>query len=203
VSADPVAGADIIESGAAAPALSWRRPTVAWAVIVALVVGGAAGYLLGTRHAGAPSASPSASPVVLSSAGPAVPPHLPALAGTGNRCAMQVGKRLQLSVEVVNGTAEAAVIDRVAAHLPLNGLREVDAAWGTCGQLTTGPPHGQRLEAGASGWLTVTFDVLVPCPAALPVGFVVQYEHGGQPDGTEVWGFSDLGDVSYSGCPAG
>jgi hypothetical protein len=96
-----------------------------------------------------------------------------------------------------------AVIDRVAVDLPLNGLREVDAAWGTCGQLTIVPPRGQRLEAGASGWLSVTFDVLVPCPAPLPVGFVVQYERGGRPDRAEVWGFSDLSEVSYSGCPTG
>ncbi|GIH20942.1 hypothetical protein [Rugosimonospora africana] len=188
-------GADIIEAGAVASRPPWRRSTTAWALVAAILVGGLAGYLVGVRHAGTPVASPSTSPQA--------PARQPALVGTGNRCAVQLGKQLQLGVELVNGSDAATTIDRVEVDLPLNGLQQLDSAWGSCGQLTTARAGGHRLDAGAVGWVTVTFDVLVPCPSAIPVGFIFQYEHGGEPGNTEVWGFSDLGEVTYTGCPTG
>jgi len=48
----------------------------------------------------------------------------------------------------------------------------------------------------------MTFDVLVPCPGPLPVLFSVTYAQAGKVAVANVGGFSDLGDVSFTGCSA-
>ncbi|HEY2668843.1 MAG TPA: hypothetical protein VGJ07_00555 [Rugosimonospora sp.] len=192
-------GTDIIEAGRATAPLSWRRSTVAWIVAAAVVVGAAAGYLAGIRRDSTTGTAPSAGPSL------SVPQPL---AGTGSRCAIQVGDRLQLGVEIVNHSAGTVTVDRVTPYLPLQGLRAVATAWGSCGQLSplgTYPIPGgafgaQPIPDGAARWLTITFDVLVPCPQALPVAFALQYEEAGHADNAQVWGFPDLGDVAYTGC---
>lgn len=52
-------------------------------------------------------------------------------------------------------------------------------------------------------WLRMTFDVLVPCPAALPVEVNLRYAQAEKVAVTPIGGFADLGDVSYTGCSAG
>jgi hypothetical protein len=51
-----------------------------------------------------------------------------------------------------------------------------------------------------SGWLSVTFRVLVACPHPLPVQFSVSFQENGRTDTTQLPGFPDLGQVAYSGC---
>jgi hypothetical protein len=65
------------------------------------------------------------------------------------------------------------------------------------------PGVGQAtsLASGATGWLTVTFDVMVSCPQPLPVGFKVSYTQAGRRATTELDSFPDLGQVHYNKCP--
>ena len=165
----------------------WRpssRWTAAGIAIVAALLGGAAGYLAAPRGNTSP-APPAVAPVV----------------ATGGRCAVQLNDRLQLGVELVNRSTVPLVLHQATVDLPLGGLRARGTIWGGCGQLAAppvGPDH--PLAAGATIWLSVTFDVLVPCPAPLPVLFTVAYAQGGLPLTVALRGFSDLGDVPYSGC---
>lgn len=78
-----------------------------------------------------------------------------------------------------------------------------EVAWGSCGQLAAvddADPHA--LPSGATAWLRMTFDVLVPCPKPMPVIFTATYPQAGTVAVSAVGGFSDLGDVSYTGCSA-
>lgn len=196
---------DVIES--APSRLSWRRsrtagtawpatvrPATAWAVAAALIAGGVAGYLVGVSHSGSAGASPSASPT------PAVHPVEPALFGTGHRCSVQLGNRLQLGVELVNSSGTSATITNVDTNLPLGGLRQLDAALGSCGALAAARATGYRLAPDATAWVTATFEVLESCPGPIPVTFVLAYEQAGRVDNAALPEFPDLGDVPYSGC---
>jgi hypothetical protein len=169
---------DIIEHGPPP-----RRTVLVAALVVAA---GVAGFLLGGRHSTPPSPRPSA------------PPAIQPIAGTGQRCSAQLGARLQLGVEIVNESANPVTLHRVEEILPLAGLRATSGAWGTCGQLS--PPAGgdHPLAGAATTWLTITFDVLVPCPAPLPVLFAVRFTQAGVDGVVEVPGFPDLGDVPYT-----
>jgi hypothetical protein len=61
------------------------------------------------------------------------------------------------------------------------------------------------LPPGAAPWLTVTFDMLIPCPAPLPALFTLDYTEAGRVGVADLSGFSDLGDVPYHSpeCPTG
>jgi hypothetical protein len=48
----------------------------------------------------------------------------------------------------------------------------------------------------------MTFDVLTPCPGALPVLFNISYSQAGKVDISYLGGFNDLGDVPYTRCSA-
>jgi hypothetical protein len=167
--------------------------------LILVVVAAAAGYLFGHRH-GAATATPSAPP---SSAAPEV--ALPVVP-TSKRCSVELKDRLQLGLEIVNQSATAVSLRKVEAVLPLKGLRATATSWGSCGQLSPAPGgDNYPLPAGATAWLSITFDVLVACPAPLPVGFTVQYTQGGLSGIADLPGFPDLGDVPYAGgrCPTG
>ncbi len=73
---------------------------------------------------------------------------------------------------------------------------------GRAARCTTGAPFSPALAAGATEWLTITFDVLVRCPQPLPVQFAVSYTRSGKAATAQFDEFSDLGEVTYSGCPA-
>lgn len=168
-----------------------RRP-VSWRVIgliAALVVGGVIGYFVGDNH-GRSTARPTASP----SPRPLVKPFA-AVAVTGRQCAVQLGDRLQLGVEVTNDTTQPIMLTDIQVGLPLGGLHLRSKEFGTCGSVggNTGP---QPLAAGNSMWINATFDVDVTCPGAIPVLFVAVYGSGK----SVVGGFSDLGDVPYTRC---
>src|SRR5579864_7459680 len=146
---DPPAGADVLESG------NWRRPARRWwppsarrwrppraAVVLGaagLLAGLAAGYAIGTLHAGNhPAASARSRGAAQAAASPVVG-DLP-LIQDGPRCSAQTGRELQLGMQVTNTAATSVTLHRVDVLLPLGGLRPVSQAWGPCGEL---PSLGQ------------------------------------------------------------
>lgn len=187
---------DVIERGPRREPSPRGRHLVVLTVLLVLV-STAGGYLVGRRQpeSAAPHARPSGSPALTA--------VNDIVAGTGKRCAVQVGDRLQLGLEVVNRSGYAVTLRQVQANLPLDGLRETASAWGSCGQLSSVPVGpGYLLPAGATTWLTMTFDVLVPCPGPLPVLFELRYTQDGHDGVSNPSGFPDLGDVPYSKCSA-
>lgn len=186
-------GPDVIE--ASEPSGGSRRAyTVIGSVVLALALGVGLGYQLASR--GRTTGDPK----------PAVtkPPISEAVAGTGRRCSQQLGRQLQLGVEVVNHSTEPVRLQEFAATLPLGGLQVARVAWGTCGQLS--PEDGrtpQVVAPGATAWLSAVFDVFGPCPAPDPVGFTVLAVDDADETtaaAIDAGGFADLGDVPYSGC---
>ena len=193
---------DVIEIGSArAASQRWRLGVVGLAC-VALVLGLIVGYLVGTQRAQRKTSATvptvaAPTPLSLVSAGTQPP------TATRNRCAVQLGNQLQLGVELVNQSSVGTTLMRADVDLPLNGLRMAESAWGSCGQLAAvddTDPHA--LPSGATAWLRMTFDVLVPCPGPLPVLFTVTYAQAGKVAISNVGGFSDLGEVPYTGCSA-
>jgi hypothetical protein len=168
-----------------------QRRIAAGIVLVLVVAAALAGYLFGRRHH---AVTPAPAPVPSDTPGTAVP-----IAATDKRCSVQSKGRLQLGIEIVNRSAAALSLDEVDAVLPLRGLRATATTWGTCGQLP--PPVGDiyPVAAGGTAWLTVTFEVLVACPAPLPVQFRIHYTQAGTSGIADVPGFNDLGDVPYAG----
>jgi hypothetical protein len=182
---------------------TWLRRPPAMVVVLAavsLLIGLAVGYAAGDKHgrggAAAPAQSPAATTTTPLTAGMGV-------GQTGNECSAQVGRSLQLGVQVMNMSARGVVLHGVTAILPMGGLRQTGQAWGPCGEL---PPTNAlpdvAMPAGASTWFTVTFDVLVKCPGPYPVQFTVQYELDGRPATVKLPGFVDLGHIPYGTCPA-
>lgn len=117
-------------------------------------------------------------------------------------CSVQTGRLLQLGVQVTNQSQAAVTLRRVTAVLPMGGLRQVSHTWGPCGELPAASGAAvDALPAGASTWFTVTFKVLVRCPAPLPVQFTLEYDRLGRPATIRLPGFVDLGHVPYASCP--
>lgn len=219
-------GADVVEQGGRRffPSLNWRppwRPPRGTAILLAvgLVIGLAAGYAAGyhqaPRHASAPPTA-SASPA------PPVAPPAPqlvikgtAVQGSGSvftdglaltqdtgTCSVQSGRKLQLGVQVTNTSTEPIVLSRIRTVFPLSGLKMVSQQWAPCG--ATGAVQGPvALEPGDSTWFSVIVQVLVACPAPLPVQFAVSFTYAGQAATTTLPGFPDLGQVPYTGCRSG
>ena len=178
------------------------RPAAAAVAAAFLLAGLSVGYLGGHLQARTESR-----PTAPASATPAAAPQAAAtaLTGTGNLCAVQRGKTLQLGIEIANQSGSVVTLRRFVPVVPLGLMRLVASAWGTCGALP-GPAGAEAtpsLNAGATGWLTVTFEVLIRCPRPLPVQFKVSCVQSGRVATTELPGFSDLGQVQYTGCPAG
>jgi hypothetical protein len=195
---------DVIETGPRRPPLPWSQGRgIAALIAAALAVGAIAGYLVGVRHAETQAGTAGPGPHA-STAGSVAPPAAQPVTRTGNQCSAQLGDRLQLGVEIVNQSATTATLRRVETVLPLNGLRATASAWGSCGQLSSvdaATPHS--LPPGATIWLTNTFDVLVPCPAPIPVLFTLTYTQAGHTTISDLRGFPDLGDVPYTRCTDG
>ncbi len=187
------AGEDVLgQGGRQLPVPRWRPPLIAVVLRAAgLLIGLVAGYAAGDRHARASSPRPAHSPAA---------PLAGALTQAAGRCSAQAGHELQLGLEITNESAEGVTLVRVRALLPLGGLTVVSQAWGPCGQLPApASSPGSALSAAASTWFTVTFRVLVKCPAPLPVRFAVDYDQLGRPAMIRLPGFADLGDVPYPG----
>ena len=170
-----------------------QRP-VPWRIIgliAALILGGVIGYFVGDNH-GRSTAGPAAAPSPTTVVKP-----FAAVALTGRQCSIQLGKRLQLGVEITNNTDHQIMLTDIQIGLPIGGLHVRAKTFGTCGSVggNTGP---QPLAAGNSTWLSATFDVDVRCPGPIPVLFVAVYDSGESILG----GFQDLGQVPYTGCSA-
>jgi hypothetical protein len=199
---------------------SWR-PARGAAVFAAaaLVIGLAAGYAAGDRHARGAAALPGPTvpvspPVSQSVSPPASPASAPApggalsfvispaiIQGTG-ACAVQTGRELQLGVQVTNQSTAVVTLRTARAVLPLGGLRQVTWQWATCGAISAGPAQADAvLLPGQGTWLSATFTVQRSCPAPLPVQFTVGYLAQGKAATARLPGFPDLGQVPYSGCP--
>ncbi len=163
----------------------------------ALAAGFAAGYAIGGRQAAGRTGPPRSA----AAAAPAA--NGPAVGQSAAVCSAQIGRLLQLGVQVSNFSGAAVTLRRVSAILPLGGLRAISVAWNPCGVLPpTSPEPGDLLPAGASTWFTITFRVLVRCPAPLPVQFTVGYARLGRRATASLPGFADLSHVPYSSCPA-
>ncbi len=124
-----------------------------------------------------------------------------AISATGSQCAVQLDHTLQLGIEIMNQSDLTVALRQIRPVLPLGGLDAVASQWGTCGSLAE-PRFEQAtsLAPGATGWLTVTFDVMVSCPQPLPVGFRVSYMQAGRLVTAELDSFPDLGQVRYNNC---
>lgn len=216
---------DIVEQGggrrfpdANFPVLSWR-PSRGAAILAAigLVAGLVAGYAAGRSQTG--DGTPAASPRPAAS-GSAAPPGIaangdtiyPALVQDVGACSAQVGKDLQLGVQVTNQSGRPVTLRRAEAILPLGGLRPIAQQWAPCGALPSTPAlagdgllngqgePGSQLAPGTSAWFTLTFQVLMACPGGLPVQFSIEYQQNGHSVTARLPGFPDLGQVSYTGC---
>jgi hypothetical protein len=174
-------------SGARAPAISIALTALA----AGLLLGFIGGHLQATANGRRARAATSATTVY--------PVGDTAIIDTGNRCAVQLGHALQLGVEIVNQSDRAVALRQIEPVLPLGGLKAVASRWGTCGALGPGGP-APSLGAGAAGWLTVTFDVIVSCPQPYPVQLKISYVQAGRLVTAELDGFPDLGQVHYNNC---
>jgi hypothetical protein len=194
-SPDTADDADVIEMGGHLLRWPWgsaRRPAVSIA-LVALVAGLLLGFLGGhfqAKSTGRPGRAAAA-----------LPAGSTAISATGNRCAVQLGHTLQLGIEIMNESDLTAALRQIKPVLPLGGLRAIASQWGTCGSLPGGgPEQATSLAPGATGWLTITFDVMVGCPQPIPVGFKVSYMQAGRLATTELDSFPDLGQVRFNKC---
>jgi len=204
-------GQDVIGNGDQRDRPGGRRPwRPGWAgrsttaiAGLALAIGLIAGYLGGhLQRQTAPAPRPTTTTPPPSSQPPSAQNPSAALTATGGRCAVQRGQTLQLGVEVANESDHAVAIGRFRAVLPIGGLRATAASVGTCGALPAEGPAPLTLPAGQTEWLTITFHVLVRCPQPYPVQFVVSYTDSGKLATAQMDEFPDLGQVTYSGCPA-
>jgi hypothetical protein len=175
-----------------------RASTIEVAVIslaAGLIIGYAGGHL--SAHPARPVAKPAAKARVTLPLLALAPP----IADTGGRCAMQVGKHLELGIEIVNQSSSAVGIGRITPVFDLGGFRPVATGLGTCGALSgTGVDQPPLLFPGATEWITTTVEVLDRCPQALPVGFKVRFAQAGKRSATVFNAFPDLGQIPYRGC---
>lgn len=191
--------ADVVEMGGRPSRLPWgnaRGPTIGIA-LAALVAGLLLGFI-GGHHQLSTSDRPARAALALTGVQPAAGT---AISVTGSRCAVQMGHTLQLGAEIVNQSGRTVTLREVKPVLPLGGLQAIASQWGTCGSLpqpVVGPPPS--LAPGATGWLTVIFDVTVRCPQPLPVGFRVSYLQAGRLVTVQLDSFPDLGEVRYDTC---
>ena len=179
-----------------------RRWSVVGLVAAALIIGALVNYYAATRGSrpradrNAPTGAPSPSPSRLLVLGPGQPPTV-----TGTRCSSQLGNTLQLGIEIANLSATGTTLLGADVELPLGGLRLTAIAWGACSQSNARDgSNPYPLPSGTAVWLRMTFDVLVPCPAPLPVEVTLRYAQAEKVAVTSVGGFSDLGGIPYTGC---
>jgi hypothetical protein len=202
----PGAGDDVLELGRQRRRVPrWPPPAALIPAAVALVAGLAAGYAAGARHPAAPATPPGPSRTApAAAAAPFSAGGFP-LSQSGPQCSVQTGRALQVGLQITNLSPAALRLRQAEVVLPLGGLTVTTQTWGPCGQLpATGHPARHplppALRPGASTWLTITFHVLAKCPQPLPVQFTLHYDQQGHPAAIRLPGFTDLGQVPYSGC---
>jgi hypothetical protein len=164
----------------------------------------AAGLIIGfmSGHLSAHTSRPVARPAIK------VRVMMPLLSVTpivdiGGRCAMQVGKHLELGIEIGNQSSTAVGIGRITPVFELGGFRPIATGPGTCGALAGAEPfYPPLLFPGDTEWITTTVVALEHCPQALPVGFKVRFAQAGKTSSTVFNAFPDLGQIPYRGCKA-
>jgi hypothetical protein len=216
--------ADVVEQGGRRflpslnwPSMNWRSPRGAAILLAAgLIIGLAAGYAAGYRQA---PRNATATPTASASPAPPAPAPLQtvvngaAITGTvltgglaltqdTGTCSVQSGRELQLGVQIANGSTEPIGLGGFRTVLPLSGLKVVSQQWAPCGVIGAVQVPA-TLAPGDSAWLSVTVQVLVACPAPIPVQFAVGYTYPGGAATVNLPGFPDLGDVPYTGCRSG
>jgi hypothetical protein len=192
------------------------RPSPGGAILLAavtLLAGLAAGYAAGKgTNGGAATPRPSVSGSAgAPGAATATSQRSDPLADVGaaveqvpESCSAQNGSQLQLGIDVTNQSKAAVTLTGVKPVFPgdAGALREITWEWAPCGAITFGAYQPTvHLAPDETAWLSVTFKVLVTCPAAYPVQFRVSYTSLGTSASTTLTGFPDLGDVPYMGCP--
>jgi hypothetical protein len=150
------------------------------------------------------------------------------LAQTGGACSVQHGSDLQVGVEVINLSEAAITVGQVKTILPHRGLRVASQQWAPCGALSPSwqaPDGGMiviiksstgEMEVGSStpgtaavlppngtAWISATLQVQVACPSQLPVQFSVSYQENGRTHTSQLEGFPELAQASYTGCKDG
>ena len=207
-------GAEVVEQGGRRffPSLNWRppwRPPRGAAILlgVGLIVGLAAGYAAGYHQAPRKASAPPPAPQIvikgtaIQGTGTVLTGGLALTQDTGT-CSVQSGRELQLGVQVTNRSAEPIGLGRIRTVFPLNGLKVVSQQWAPCGA-TGAVQVPVILGPGDSTWFSITVQVLVACPAPLPVQFAVSYTYAGEAATANLPGFPDLGQVPYTGCRSG
>lgn len=184
-----------------------RWPVGAGALAVALLVGALAGYVAATgvgdiRVPGTRAEQRTATPAPSrSTLDTGLAPGTRPVVLAPPRCSVQVGDRLQLGVQIINRSARVVRLRGLSAVLPRGGLRPTGSSWGACGELSSVPDvNPYEVSAGAAAWMTITLQVLRPCPAPTPVQFRLTYTHAGEVTTVNLGGFPDLDDVPYTGC---
>lgn len=164
-----------------------------------LVVGLAVGYVVGHgqgRGAGAApgkSAAPSASSDFSG-------PFLTENPGT---CSVQVGRDLELGIQVTNLSGETVLLESVKPMPLMSGvLKVLSWRWDPCGFDKDGiVPDTVSLGPGETAWVSTVVKPLIACPGPAPLRFQVTYSVNSQQSTFDLPGFADLGAVRYSGCP--
>lgn len=182
---------NVIDMGQQPPNQQRPLPWRIIAAVVILMIGGVAGYAIGYHHGTASASSrPTPGPT------PAAEPFA-AVSLTGRQCAVQLGRRLVLGVELRNDTTHTVFLKAIDIRIPFDGGLSVRTKqFGACGVVggNTGP---QPLAAGNSTWMNASFDTHLPCRGQVEVDFTVEYDGG-----TATGGFSHLPDIAYAGCSA-
>src|ERR1700689_1162362 len=93
------------------------------------------------------------------------------LADNGGRCAVQVGRNLELGIELVNQSSSPVIVRRITPVFALGGFRPTTSGAGSCGALP-GSRYVQptAILPGATERVAGTLKALVHCPQARPVG---------------------------------
>lgn len=165
-------------------------------VVLMLVLAGIAGFLIGRGSADVrrPASGTSASPGGTSS------PSATSLTTTRNRCSAQVGRQLQLGVELDNPTGGEIVLREITPAFFVTGLATTRTERGVCGQPADGLATPYLLKPNSTVWIRATVDVLIACPAPVPVFFDVSYTTSAGAVTIQLPAFLDLGGVPYTGC---
>ena len=183
-------------------------------LLVGLAVGYAVGHGQGRGTAAAPDkpAAPAgqAPGAVGSETIVAVAPSAstgfsgPALTQNPGTCSVQVGRNLELGIQVTNRSGETVLLESVKAVPLASGMLKVLSwRWDPCGFDNDGiVPDKVALGPGATTWVTAVVQPLIACPAPAPLQFQVTYSASSQQGTFKLPGFPDLSAVHYSGCPA-
>jgi hypothetical protein len=119
-------------------------------------------------------------------------------------CSVQVGRNLELGIQVTNRSGQPVLLKSVKAVSLMPGMLKVLSwRWDPCGFDNDGiVPETVALGPGETTWVSAVVQPLIACPAPAPLQFQVSYSVNRQQSTFNLPGFPDLSAVPYSGCPA-